>query len=46
MVKGGTNIQKSTQRRYQERKTPPGMKKVLAVNVVEYMMGEGSGNFC
>ena len=43
MVKGGTNIRKSIQRRYQKRKVPPGKKKVLAVNVVEDMMGKVSG---
>ena len=41
---GGTNIRKSSQRsRYQKRKAPQGKKKVLAVNVVEDMVGEGSG---
>ena len=43
MVIGGTNIRKSSQRRYQKRKAPPGKKRVLAVNVVEDMMGQGSG---
>ena len=43
MVKGGTNIRKSSQRRYQTRKAPPGRKKVLAVNVVEDMVGQGRG---
>ena len=43
MVKGGTNIRKSSQRRYQKGKAPPDKKKVLAVNAVEDMMGKGSG---
>ena len=44
MVKGGTNFRKSSQRRYQDRKAPPGKNKVLVVNVVEDMVGKGSGN--
>ena len=28
-MKGGTNIRKSSQRRYQKRKAPPGKKKVV-----------------
>ena len=43
MVKGGTNFRKSSQRRYQKRKAPPGKKKVFVVNVVEDMVGKGSG---
>ena len=43
MAKGGTNFRKSSQRRYQERKAPPGKKNVSVVNVVEDMVGEGSG---
>ena len=43
MVKGGTNFRKSNQRRYRKRKAPPGKKKVSIVNVVEDMVGEGSG---
>ena len=42
-MKGGTNIRKSSQRRYQKRKAPPGKKKVSVVNVVEDMVGKGSG---
>ena len=43
IVKGGTNIRKSSQRRYQKRKAPPGKKKVSVVNVVEDMVGKESG---
>ena len=42
-MKGGTNFRKSSQRRYQKRKAPPGKIKVSAVNVVEDMVGKGSG---
>ena len=43
MVKVGTNIRISSQRRYQKRKVPPGKKKVSVVNVVEDMVDKGSG---
>ena len=43
MDKGGTNFRKSNQRRYQKRKAPPGKKIVSVVNVVEDVVGEGSG---
>ena len=45
MVKGGKGqtMVKGGQRRYQKRKAPPRREKVSVVNVVEDMVGKGSG---
>ena len=43
MFKSWLSQVKSSQRRYQKRKAPPGKEKVSVVNAVEDMVGKGSG---